>query len=293
VYELEFGRAARELPTPFPWSDLRTVWTEEFGGSDEQSLIAHLEEHWPAFTGAAFKEERLARDKLNLLDARDPLFLDADLLGAINRHRHEPTHTRAIGFLIDPERSGKLGVALLRALLDTVDPQGGWDMCPDDDLRKARIRIEPACELPNGRTASPDLVVRVVAEEGEVLFVIENKVGAFDHEDQLQSYESWANGQKVGRVIRVVQVYLTPEGDPPKRHGGDLDADTGAFTCFETCWREDTAFRHAGRHQKCFASSSHRETATRRLLRNVSSSSLTDAGNGARSSTSSARYHPR
>lgn len=53
----------------------------------------------------------------------------------------------------------------------------------------------------------------VVDEEHELAVIIENKIGSREHSDQLERYYRTVEQQYPG--YRVIELYLTPDGEPP------------------------------------------------------------------------------
>jgi hypothetical protein len=125
-----------------------------------------------------------------------------DLLHAASIERDEVIHTRILGWLLDPPKTGALGRKLLIELVSraySLRRHAVGRLLRGD----ARVIIESG-----GDEGRPDLEVR----GGQYLVVVENKVDAGQHSRQLAGYRKRAfrTARSLGVARRrVFLVYLT------------------------------------------------------------------------------------
>jgi hypothetical protein len=98
-----------------------------------------------------------------------------DLLGVIGRHRDELTHSRIVGWLLDPVARHGLGTRLLAALLQNVFNE------PFDHLRLDQARVRWEVPVAEGRM---DIVITAPG----LYLVIENKVDTDEGDGQVLYY---------------------------------------------------------------------------------------------------------
>jgi hypothetical protein len=155
-----------------------------------QDVHAHDLAGWEDRIDAMSSQEATLRDAGQWTHGRD------DLLGVIWQHRDELTHSRMIGWLLDPCARHGLGSRVLRLLLRETFP-GDW--VNDTPLNQARVQLEvPVAE---GRM---DIVVSAPG----LYLVIENKVDAPEGEKQVRYYIDHV------RVPDARFILLSPDGWP-------------------------------------------------------------------------------
>lgn len=204
--------------------------------ADEDALIAkQVSEAIPRLVNgisAAFEEARR-----RLLDAAPwalaPLESELDLLSPLGRARQETAHTQFLAWLMDCRHPHGLGVTVLREffrLLGQVIP--GEDSfealsrpTEEDErrLRSVRVSAEEVVEAghaqPNtGESRRCDVWIELVEEGRSLIVVIENKVDAGEHGDQLSAYEGavWQRARLRRHLnFEARLVFLTPEGRSP------------------------------------------------------------------------------
>jgi hypothetical protein len=137
--------------------------------------------------------ERLVDEETKLRDAGLWVHGRADYLGVLARHRDELTHSRLIGWLLDPCARHGLGSRVLRGLLGC----GGLTVDDAHALGRARVTLEHP--LAGGR-------LDIVVDGPGFYLVIENKVDAAEGPDQCAFYAA-----HVDRADRVL-IFLTPDG---------------------------------------------------------------------------------
>jgi hypothetical protein len=191
---------------------------------------------------------RLAQDIANSFEsaraklARDapwalvPLDWELDLLSPLGKARHEPTHTQCLAYLLNWRSPHGLGVRVLReffALLGRLIP--GEDiferLCRETEentkiLRLARVSAEESVETSSAPLERADgqrrcdVWIELDTPEKLVLLVIENKIDAGEHGDQLSYYEEavWRRARQRRQLnFEAKLVFLTPEGRAPEQ----------------------------------------------------------------------------
>jgi hypothetical protein len=169
-------------------------------------------------------------------DARwtlEPLDWRADLLAAVGKARSEVTHTLCLAHLLDSRGAHGLGVRVLRELSrllgrlipgeDIFERLGNGTPESDERLRRVRVTAEHIVEAPfeSGTTTEErrcDLWLELLEEGHALVVVIENKIDAGEHDEQLASYEravwKWARDRRRNSFEQRL-VFLTPDGRAP------------------------------------------------------------------------------
>jgi hypothetical protein len=171
-------------------------------------LLASRFDEWRRAT------QEFVRARLAELGDDDPLGCPISLFRTMDYGRLETAHTRALTWLLHPEREHGFGTALLAALLRRLSAGN----CSDSP-RVTRVESEFPID---GSSAKGRLDVLAegtwaAGQRSGWVLVIEAKVDAWEGEAQLQKYEEWLQSNAAGR--QVFRVFLTPEGRAP---------DTGA-----------------------------------------------------------------
>ncbi|GAB1843317.1 hypothetical protein MyNCGM152_40810 [Achromobacter xylosoxidans] len=153
---------------------------------------------------------RIEEDLLDLmtdltkLERQNQIRKGFNLFEALNITRQEIRHSRFLAYLLDPNETHGLGDHFLRAIL------------------RATIRDETRCSVRRLDVELKDLSdaavycerdhfdITVQIPELELLFVIENKVGAAESEAQLETYRERAQ-ERYGQY-RFLGCFLTPDG---------------------------------------------------------------------------------
>jgi hypothetical protein len=130
------------------------------------------------------------------------------LLGVIGRDRDELTHSRLLGWLLDPAGQHGIGVGLLSLLMSEVF---GTD-APGD----AHVQVTLELSTPAARAD-------IVADWGTNRVVIENKIDAIEQPRQCERLAEDHPGANL--------LFLSPNGAPPVTAGGSL----GEWRCLS--WR--------------------------------------------------------
>ncbi len=167
-----------------------------------------------------------------------PLDWEMDLLGGFTTERSEVAHTQCLAYLLDSKGSHGLGTRALREffrLLGRLIPgEDLFERLSSDNhdaaarLRHVRVFAEQTVEAPVGKTSATearrcDLWLELVEEGRALVVVIENKIDAGEHSDQLAAYEQavwrWARRHRRNSFEQRL-VLLTPDGRAPE---GDSD----------------------------------------------------------------------
>lgn len=155
-----------------------------------------------------------------------------DLLSPIGKQRHEPTHTQILSFLLDPSKPHGLGTKVLRSFLRLLRREGRTDDVferltrdtPDSTSAIQRMQVKAEAEFQLGdRSGRCDIWLELDQGDRLVVIVVENKIDAGEHGDQLGAYES-AIFQSIQRRARQLRhtgfdyrlVLLSPAGRPPQ-----------------------------------------------------------------------------
>ena len=118
-----------------------------------------------------------------------------NLFDAMGIARQEVIHSKALAFLLDPHQTHGLGEHFLRGFLHHLGLTEPADLS-DTEMRTEWERIDILIRCPRARLA----------------VVIENKIGAGEHGDQLKRYKELAARHFAG--WKVVFVFLSPLGAP-------------------------------------------------------------------------------
>ncbi|MBB6050431.1 PD-(D/E)XK nuclease family protein [Armatimonas rosea] len=118
-----------------------------------------------------------------------------NLFEAMGIARQEVIHSKALAFLLDPHQTHGLGEHFLRGFLHHLGLTEPADLS-DTEVRTEWERIDILIRCPRARLA----------------VVIENKIGAGEHGDQLKRYKELAARHFAG--WKVVFVFLSPLGAP-------------------------------------------------------------------------------
>lgn len=143
------------------------------------------------------------------LDSLERMVNGFNLFEVMGVVRQEERHSDFLAFLLDPSESHGLGVAFLRQFIYMALSNGRADaaaLLPLEaallDLNDASVAREHQC-----------IDVLVVSEAEKLIVLIENKIDAPEHGDQLRTYLRVVATEFVG--YRVVPVFLTPDGREP------------------------------------------------------------------------------
>jgi hypothetical protein len=148
---------------------------------------------------------------LDTLPKYDPLRCRVSLFGSLDLGIRETAHTRAIAYLMDPNRDHGFGYILLRTFLMQIF---GWN-------EKSQLTdVEVDSELPSdGGRDRLDIFIKGKRTliQGKVetwMVIVEAKIAADEGEDQLARYEDQLY-KKIAPSDYQALVFLTPDGREP------------------------------------------------------------------------------
>jgi hypothetical protein len=156
-----------------------------------------------------------------------PLGWELNLLSPMGKSAHEPTHTQILAYLLDPRREHGLGVRVVREFFgllgrlipgaDTYERLAVDSPEGSEVLRCVQVRAEEIVESP-GREGRCDLWLELSDDDRTLILLIENKVEATEHGNQLQAYEDavWHYARRRRRLsFEAKLVFLTLDGRAP------------------------------------------------------------------------------
>lgn len=200
-----------------------------FTTEDDERLAAAMKELLPRVAEMGTRRHEQVRERL---DADAPWSLTAldsvlDLLSPLGKSINEPTHTKVLGFLLDPSGPHGLGIRVLREFFklmgrlipgeDVFERLARDSALGTETLRRMKVTAEQVHEMP-GRAARCDLWLELEDDERSLIVVVENKIGAGEHGDQLKTYEEalWRRAKERRRLsFEAKLVFLTPNGRLP------------------------------------------------------------------------------
>jgi len=145
------------------------------------------------------------------LEHLERLLNEFNIFEALGAVRQEMRHSDFLAFLLDPYQNHGLSDAFLKRFLKRVlFGVSSQEVTPIDidvaDLSSAFVRRE---------WRNVDILIRDT--RARLLCIVENKLTAGEHSDQLRRYRETVTQQFPG--YRHIFVFLTPEGDAPSDEG--------------------------------------------------------------------------
>lgn len=150
------------------------------------------------------KLESIIRDhdfEMIELSLREP-----NIFRSLSIERREIRHSNFIAYILDPRESHGLGDVVIRKLLR--------DIFSDSKVVTRNIFDADGLDLRNIEIRREWRNIDVLIILDQDIVVIENKVDAVDHADQLKKYQEIAKSAFPGKNIHYV--YLTPTGNDPR-----------------------------------------------------------------------------
>jgi PD-(D/E)XK nuclease superfamily protein/uncharacterized protein DUF4339 len=156
---------------------------------------------------------RIAEILMNISD-EDPIKCPISLFETMRFHRVEVAHTRALAWLLNPNKQHGFGSILFDAIWEHLSGEPITEMPFMED-----VDSEKRIEL-NGKYAGRlDIFLRgrFLGAQGQSPWVlcIEAKIDAHEGARQLPRYDEWLESSFHDREIR--RVFLTPQGAPPEQ----------------------------------------------------------------------------
>ena len=151
------------------------------------------------------------------LEHLEDLLAEFNLFDVLKIERREQQHSAVLAWLLDPQGShGLRGYFLRRFLLEAAGKthlEGIGGVTPLDVDGWELSNIEVATERHN-------IDVLLISEEDEFVCIIENKIGATEHSNQLARYLRTIEREYEG--LTQFPIFLTPDGIEPE---SDIDAE--------------------------------------------------------------------
>jgi hypothetical protein len=206
--------------------------------ADDIKMANAVRELLPRVTETAFEMHQRLRSRLTSDAPWALVALDSslDLLSPLGKALHEPTHTKTLGFLLDPAKPHGLGVRVLREFFklmgrlipgeDAFERLAQESLQGTETLRRIRVTAERSHDQ-DGRTSRCDLWLELEDDDRSLIVVVENKVESGEHGDQLRTYEKalWSRAEERRRLnLTAKLVFLTTDGRLP-----DQDYDRGMW----------------------------------------------------------------
>ena len=151
------------------------------------------------------------------LEHLEDLLAEFNLFDVLKVERREPQHSALLGWLLDPKGSHGLRDYFLRRFLSAAAArardEGIVGVSPVDVDGWELSDIEVATERHN-------IDILLVGRDDDFVCLVENKIGATEHSNQLARYLSIVEREYQGLV--PFPVFLTPDGNEPD---SEADAD--------------------------------------------------------------------
>lgn len=213
---------------------------ERLFANEDEVLAKQVREALPRLVDRVVGALKDARTRLQQEApwALAPLESELDLLSPLGKGRQELAHTQYLTYLMDSKKPHGLGVAVLREffrLLGRLIPgEDSFEILSrrteDSEQRLRAVRVSSEERVESGQFSAQTTEARrcdvwiELVEEGRSLFVvIENKVDAGEHGDQLSAYEGavWQRARARRHLnFEARLIFLTPDGRPP---GDEVD----------------------------------------------------------------------
>ena len=150
------------------------------------------------------------------LERLENLLAEFNLFDVLRIERREPQHSALLGWLLDPRASHGLRDYFLRRFLSAAakahdDGIGGASPVDVDGWGLADVEVA---------TERHNIDILLISQDDEFVCIIENKIGASEHSNQLSRYLSIVEREYEGLV--TLPIFLTPDGIEPE---AEIDAD--------------------------------------------------------------------
>lgn len=144
-------------------------------------------------------------------------FAKYNVFDILNINRQELRHSDFLAFLLDPNKSGEIGLQFLRNFLtllskDIVSDQLGFFDMLYGNIEKVNVSREVAVK--NGRI---DILIELEITKGnkqQIVIAIENKVDTGEHDNQLGKYKEFLSSGRYKDHTKVM-LYLSPDKSEP------------------------------------------------------------------------------
>lgn len=170
------------------------------------------------------------KNNIEKLNDDSPLFCPVSLYQGIDGGRMEVSHTRTLGWLLDPnamESHGFVDTLMLKAFLEHVDKAFANRIIKVTNVNTEFVAQD--CEKhgtkqkKNKKFGRLDIIINCKLKNHEKetngIVLVEAKVGAKKEEDQLKRYKQWLAKHRVGRRMKncdILLVFLSQKKDTDK-----------------------------------------------------------------------------
>lgn len=183
--------------------------TQQSVSPEELKLVAEHLEEWRSRTRQEVKE------RLSALPEDDPILCPISLFATMDYGRLETAHTRALAWLLDPNKEHGFGSRLIKALLWRLGRR-----LPDQECKVEKVESEKVIGTSRrfGATGRIDVFAEghwIGARGGHRPWrlAIEAKIDALESDEQLLSYEEWLDS--IPEKREVFRVFVTPDRRTP------------------------------------------------------------------------------
>ena len=151
------------------------------------------------------------------LEHLEDLLAEFNLFDVLKIERREPQHSALLGWLLDPRGSHGLRDYFLRRFLSAAAAKAH-----DDGIAAASPVDVDGWELVNVEVATErhNIDILLISQDDEFICIVENKIGASEHSNQLSRYLSIVEREYEDLV--PFPIFLTPDGIEPE---AELDSD--------------------------------------------------------------------
>ena len=140
-------------------------------------------------------------------------FAKYNVFDILNINRQELRHSDFLAFLLDPNKSGEIGLQFLRNFLtllskDIVPTKLDFFTMLYGNIENANVRREVAVQ--NGRI---DILIELeITKDNKqnIVIAIENKVDTGEHDNQLGKYKEFLSSERYKDHVKVM-LYLSPD----------------------------------------------------------------------------------
>ena len=150
---------------------------------------------------------------IDCLDPLDKWVNRLNIFNILSIENAEIRHSNFLAWLFDPNETHGLGDYFLKKIIQNVVNSHPLDSRPISIFELDRLELDDAVVL----RESDNIDLLIFSKSAKLVFVIENKIGSGEHDDQLKRYEKTVNAKYPD--YRKVFTYLTPYGDTPSENG--------------------------------------------------------------------------
>lgn len=157
-----------------------------------------------------------------------PLFCPVSLYQGIDGGRMEISHTRTLGWLLDPREKHGFNISLIRAFLEHVDKDYADKILKiskvytEKIIKNNKITTRPRRVDRNSSWGRMDICIECILcddnnKESEGMVVIEAKIGAFERDEAMKIYDNSLKSKRSVKKNNIRKVFLSQK--PPRAAG--------------------------------------------------------------------------